>query len=73
MLISPASSPNSHWREDGDLGDRFAVCSVETKEGNGERDESAQVRGSGAHGRQNDARICLRVITVSFLKRAAAL
>lgn len=33
MLISPASSPNSHWREDGDLGDRFAVCSVETKEG----------------------------------------
>lgn len=33
MLISPASSPNSHWRDDGDLGDRLAVCSAETKGG----------------------------------------
>lgn len=31
MLISAASSPNSHCREDGDLGDRLAVCSVETR------------------------------------------
>lgn len=31
MLSSAASSPNSHCREDGDLGDRLAVCSVETR------------------------------------------
>lgn len=36
MVISPASSPNSHLRED-DLGEMFAVCSV-TREGRNEED-----------------------------------
>lgn len=32
MVISPASSPNSHLREDDDLGDVIAVCSAKRRQ-----------------------------------------
>lgn len=69
MLTSPASSPNSHWRDDGDLGDRLAVCSAETKEGRGDgalRSRNVWVASSSARGYGNDGWLHLRSIPPSF-------
>lgn len=45
MVISPASSPNSHLREDDDLGDKFAVCSAKKNEARGEEEEKKRQTG----------------------------